>query len=45
MAAIASRIEPLTDHLFGGRLFARYFLVADPDGDWLEIVSRNGRYR
>lgn len=42
---LAPRCEPIVDHLVNGRPFARYFFASDPDGNWIEFLERNQRYR
>jgi lactoylglutathione lyase len=45
VSALAPRCEPIVDHLVNGRPFARYFFASDPDGNWIEFLERNSRYR
>jgi lactoylglutathione lyase len=45
MTTISGAVEPIVDHLIDGRPFARYFFAADPDGNWIEFLQRNERYR
>jgi lactoylglutathione lyase len=45
LSAFAPKVETIVDHLVDGRPFARYFFVADPDGNWIEFLERNERYR
>ena len=45
VAKLAPRCEPIVDHLVNGRKFARYFFASDPDGNWIEFLERNERYR
>lgn len=42
---ISTNVEPIVDHLVDGRPFARYFFATDPDGNWIEFLERNARYR
>ena len=45
MSAISAQVEPIVDHLVAGQPFARYFFASDPDGNWIEFLERNERYR
>lgn len=38
-----ARTEPIIPIVFDGREVARYFFAADPDGNWIEFMSGDGR--
>ena len=39
-----ARTEAITPVVFDGREVARYFFAADPDGNWIEFMSGDGRF-
>ena len=42
---LAPNCEPIVDHRVDGKPFARYFFASDLDGNWIEFLERNERYR
>lgn len=45
VSKLSPRCEPIVDNLVDGKPFARYFFATDLDGNWIEFLERNGRYR
>lgn len=46
ISALSPKVEPITDAIVGqGRRLSRYFFATDLDGNWIEFVERNARFR
>lgn len=46
ISALSPKIEPIVDAIVGdGRRLSRYFFATDLDGNWIEFVERNARFK
>lgn len=46
IATLSPKVDPIVDAIVGqGRRLSRYFFATDLDGNWIEFVERNARFR
>ena len=45
VSKLSPKCDPIVDHIVEGKPFARYFFATDLDGNWIEFLERNKRYR